>query len=137
MTTVNIGNAKTATDVATHFNLDQELSNASYAVRVANTVSALKLQIESYTAPTGVTTANPFLYYAEKATGGSTGPAPTLADGGGAAGPDDGPSDPARRRRRHAAQRDADRQQLDGHARRVPHGGRARHVQVRTSSTPA
>ena len=91
VTTVNIGNAKTATDVATHFNLDQELSNASYAVRVANTVSALKLQIESYTAPTGVTTANPFLYYAEKATGGSTGPAPTMADGGGAAGPDDGP----------------------------------------------
>jgi Invasin, domain 3 len=92
VTTLDIAAAKTATDVGTRFNLVQPLSNATFATRVTSTVSALQLQVESYTAPTGVTTSNPFLYYAEMTTGGTTGPAPIATDVGGAVGvPDSGP----------------------------------------------
>jgi hypothetical protein len=95
VTVPNIGQAKSATDAAGHFNLVQALSNAAYGVRVTTTLTnSLKLQVESYTAPSpSSTAANPFLYYAEKTPGAATGPAPIATDtaGGGNGTPDDGP----------------------------------------------
>jgi hypothetical protein len=94
-TTVNVPNMAASaalSDTAGHYNLAQSVSNATYAVRVTNSVSALRLQFDSYTPPTGVVVANPFMYYAEQLPGSQTGPAPVATDTTPANGtPDDGP----------------------------------------------
>lgn len=91
VTAVNLAAPMALSDVANHYSLVQPLSNATFATRVTSTVSALNLQFETYTAPTGVTTSNPFLYYSEATTGGTAGPT-AVADGvDGGSLPDDGP----------------------------------------------
>lgn len=86
-TILNVGAAAVASDVATQYNLDQDLSNVAFATRVTSTPTGpLKLVLD--TAPT----TSALLFYGQTLPSVATGPAPISTDtaGGGNGTPDTG-----------------------------------------------
>jgi hypothetical protein len=74
VTTLDFGSSAAAGSTS-GYTLAQPLADATYAAHVTSTgLTNLSLSVDGYTAPTGVTTTTPYLYYAQKATGGTAGP---------------------------------------------------------------
>lgn len=73
ITVPNLGASATGTGP---YNLLQPLSDATFATRITSTLTTnLKLVVDGYTAPTGVTApANEYVFYAERVAGGTAGP---------------------------------------------------------------
>jgi hypothetical protein len=75
--TVAVNSSTAGNTLGTDVGMTQALSNATYATKVTGTLAGnLKLTLDTYTAPSGVTVSGtPSLVYAQQTSGAATGPA--------------------------------------------------------------